>query len=494
MRTAARFAAVTGLAMVASLLCALAIKRLAGLQGDVSVLAVAISATSVRVLRTRAHSARLLAVAVLPVGAVIGSRIGNLMLHHVVVGDTLFVAGITAGIWLRRFGPPAAAAGGLLSVPLVAILVVPAPIGGGAAHDAWSALIAGIAGTWALIALTLAQRSGFLAAAAPATTPARHPPVAGRLPASTRMAIQMGLGLGVAFLLGHRLWPNHWTWIVLTAYVVASGNRGRADVIHKSGLRIGGAAVGTLLATFLIRALPAGDDLAIVIIMITLVLGTWLRQAGYAYWAAAVTAVVALLNGYYGQRDSALLLTRLEEIVCGGAIATAIALTVLPIRTTDVLRRRVADALAALTDYLTAARRRDLEALLHEHRRVLRALASLDEIAPPLRLAHRFSRNPEQHPARALLALGACGPPLERLTARATDSPELLRDEVFAAAVVEFQEAVVATRRSMARAAAPPAPQADRETRPPLPVTRIALLADAIEQLSHHDINTTNLV
>jgi uncharacterized membrane protein YccC len=307
------------------------------------------------------------------------------------------------------------------------------------------------------------------------------------------MAIQMGLGLGLAFLVGHRLWPTHWTWVVLTAYVVASGNRGAADVIHKSGLRVAGAAAGTVLATFLIQALPAGDDLAIVIILVTLTLGVWARQANYAYWAAAVTAVVALLDGYYGERNSSLLVTRLEEIVCGGVIATAVALTVLPVRTGDVLRRRVADALAALTDYLTAARRRDLEALVHEHDRVKHALASLDEIAPPLRLAHRFSRDPQRHPARALLALGACGPPLERLTASVTSTPELLGDEAFVAALVKFQEAVVATRRAMARGGDAQG-TVDAEARPPLPVARIVSLADEIEGLAQRDINFTNLV
>jgi uncharacterized membrane protein YccC len=179
-----------------------------------------------------------------------------------------------------------------------------------------------------------------------------------------------------------------------------------------------------------------------------------------------------------------LLLTRLEEIACGGLIATAIALTILPVKTADVLRRRVADALAALTDYLTAARRRDLEALVREHGRFTHALASLEEISAPLRLARRFSRDPERHPAQALLALGACGPSLELLTARATLTPELLGDEAFAGALAEFQEAVVTTRRSMARAAGSAADGSVPDSRPQLPVARIALLAEGIEALA----------
>jgi len=304
------------------------------------------------------------------------------------------------------------------------------------------------------------------------------------------MAVQMGLGLGAAFLVGHQLWPTHWTWVVISAYVVASGNRGRADVLHKFGLRVLGAAAGTVLATLLIGILPTGDDLAIVLIMVTLVLGTLLRERGYAYWAASVTAVVALLNGYYGERSSSLLGTRLEGIVCGGLIATVIALTVLPVRTTDVLRRRVADALAALTDYLTAARRRDLATITEQHARLTHALGRLEEISPPLLLSHRLGRwlgrTNEHHVAHTLLALRACGQSLAFITTRVTARPELLSEEAFAQALADFQGAVVKTRRAMAGS--------------PLPVAGIVALADQIEALAastdhlHDRIIQSNLV
>ena len=85
-------------------------------------------------------------------------------------------------------------------------------------------------------------------------------------------------------------------------------------------------------------------------------IATWLQAGDYAYWAVAVTAVMALLYGYYGgERSAGLLLTRLEGIAVGGAIAVVAASVIVPVRSTDVLRRRVADNLAALTGYLTAA-------------------------------------------------------------------------------------------------------------------------------------------
>ncbi len=50
----------------------------------------------------------------------------------------------------------------------------------------------------------------------------------GRLLPSTRMALQMGLALAAAFLVGHLAYPDHWTWAVLTAFIVCSGARGGA--------------------------------------------------------------------------------------------------------------------------------------------------------------------------------------------------------------------------------------------------------------------------
>ena len=42
------------------------------------------------------------------------------------------------------------------------------------------------------------------------------------------------------------MFGSHWIWVVLTAYIVCSGNRGRGDVVHKSAIRVIGAACGTL--------------------------------------------------------------------------------------------------------------------------------------------------------------------------------------------------------------------------------------------------------
>jgi uncharacterized membrane protein YccC len=73
------------------------------------------------------------------------------------------------------------------------------------------------------------------------------------------MALQMGAALAIAFAAGRTLFGVHWSWLVMTAFIVSSGNRGRGDVLYKSGLRIAAAAMGTVAATLLAGRFAPGD-------------------------------------------------------------------------------------------------------------------------------------------------------------------------------------------------------------------------------------------
>ena len=52
------------------------------------------------------------------------------------------------------------------------------------------------------------------------------------------MAPQMAAALAAAFTVGHAGFGEHWPWVVLTAFIVHSGNRGRLEVAYKSLLRL----------------------------------------------------------------------------------------------------------------------------------------------------------------------------------------------------------------------------------------------------------------
>jgi uncharacterized membrane protein YccC len=231
------------------------------------------------------------------------------------------------------------------------------------------------------------------------------------------MALQMALGLAAAFVAGRLLFGSHWSWVVLTAFVVASGARGRGDVLHRGLLRMLGAAAGTVLASLLATAFPPATPGPILAIFVVLALASWLRRRSYAWWAAGVTAVVALLADFLGQDAAAVLPVRLVAIAVGGVIAVAVAWFVVPVRTSAVVRRRVADALAALQEVLAAES--------GARARFAHAVELLGEIATPLRTHRRLLRafRPSAaHAADTVDAVLACAAPVDTLHAAAVQA------------------------------------------------------------------------
>jgi uncharacterized membrane protein YccC len=212
------------------------------------------------------------------------------------------------------------------------------------------------------------------------------------------MAAQMAVGLGVALAAGHLLFGERWAWTVLSAYIVATGNRGRGDVVHKAALRVLGAGIGTVGVSLGTVGLPAGNRWLIVALFAVLGVALVLRERSYAFWAAGVTAVVALLHSYYGDTGTSALQQRALGVLVGAAIGVAAAWFVLPVRSTTVLRRRVIDCLAALNDDLDPERTAPPAAPA--------ALAAVDDVLPTWRAHHRIlGRRHNSHPVHVVAAL-----------------------------------------------------------------------------------------
>jgi hypothetical protein len=329
--------------------------------------------------------------------------VGWLLHENRVAGAIAFTAAMFVSIWLRNFGARARTAGALVAMPLVALLVVPAPAAapGGLLVDVALFVAAGIVPLWYLLGFRwLAQRFG-RAAAVPLVEPQpesfeRRP--SGGVSVSTRMALQMAVALGAAFVVGFALFPRHSGWSVLTAFIVCSGARGRGDAAYKGVLRLAGAAGGTLLAaTLALVWLPSGAGEAVEIFAM-LFAGLWLREINYAYWAACMTLVFALLARPAGGVDAAMLGSRLEAIALGALCAVAATWFVFPIRTEAVIRRRLADALLALDELVARAHLSDADRTQtlarFEHR-----MAELEGVAAPVRWHRRLTSDVPEHPA-----------------------------------------------------------------------------------------------
>ncbi|MEU6745047.1 FUSC family protein [Spirillospora sp. NPDC046719] len=380
-------AAATMAAVLASFGTALLLERAAHLHADVVMQAVVLAVTLSRAHRGARPSDRLIGFAVLPTVALASVGLGTLMRDDAFVGDAAFAALVASGVWIRRFGPRFTKAGTLMMLPAIALLVIPhgAP-GAPSTHLLWAPVVALIAYSWVTVVQVAVERpwrTGRVEAPAPAAADKR-------LPASTRMAAQMGVALCAAFAAGHLLFPDHWSWVVLTAFIVCNGARGRGDALHKGLLRALGAAGGTVLAALVSGLFAPRDPDAVVLIFVVLGLAAWLRQRSYAYWAGGVTAALSLLYGYFGQSAVPLLHTRLEAILLGAALGSAAAWFVLPFRTRDVLRRRISESLAALTDVLKGEP--------HARARFENSVAEMDNVYGPLRL-HRFVTRARPHPA-----------------------------------------------------------------------------------------------
>ncbi|WP_243040668.1 FUSC family protein [Dyella sedimenti] len=416
-------ATATLLAAIATLLCALAIAPGPG----PAVLAVVLSISLSRSQLDRDLRGRLEAALMLPLVGLVALAVG-LLLHRVPwLGALVFVAGMSFPIWLRRFGPMARRAGSLVALPFVTLLTVPhvqAAPGGRLPVVLVPVVVALLALLWVTLCHLLVRRLHGRRPPESADPVLAAPVVQGdpRLPASTRMAIQMAVALAAAFAVGFLCFGERWAWIVLTAFIVNSGNRGRLDVAYKSGLRVLGAAAGTVLAmAFSMHAAP-GHATTAVLILAALFLGIWLRPLGYAWWALFVTVALALLQGFGGGSPAAMLWQRLGEIAIGAVIGLASAWFVWPVRSTDVLRRRLADALAALSEAL------DPTTPARGAQRFEAALEQLETVAPPFRALRRLTRR--QHamqPADWVDALAACREPAVALISEGATPGEARR-------------------------------------------------------------------
>jgi uncharacterized glyoxalase superfamily protein PhnB len=404
LRSSAMRAAAALVAIIASFLTVYALCRSFDAQAGPAILAAILAIAQSR----RAHPlgwSRALTAPLIMAGTALAATGAALLLHvNPWLGASVFTAALFASVWLRNFGERAKAAGAAIALPFVALLVVPARADapGGPLVDLLLVIAAGIVSLAYSTLVALAMRRFGITPAAETragTTSSERAKRPG-LSVPTRMALQMAVALALAFVVGFTAFASHWGWTVLTAFIVCSGARGRGDAVYKGALRLLGATAGTLAATSLTYfAAPSGAAEA-VLIFVVLFFGIWLRERSYAYWAAAMTLVLALLARSGGPATFALLAVRLEAILIGALCAVVAAWFVYPIRTRDVVRRRLADALVALDGVLTREPRGDdggSELAVFESR-----MTELESVAFPLRWHRRIfaAADVAEHPVR----------------------------------------------------------------------------------------------
>ncbi|MEY9871644.1 hypothetical protein ABH931_001117 [Streptacidiphilus sp. MAP12-33] len=293
--------------------------------------------------------------------AAAGAWAGGELARHLVVGGAAFVALMGTSIWVRRFGPVATRLGAMAPLALIACLMASSG-GPGGGSPWWTALVGLSAFCWVRAVRRIGARLTGLPGPAPrpASRPAARPAAstprkarAGMLP-SSRTALQMVIALTGAMAAGHLLFGDHWQWCVLSAMVVNLGTVGRGDLALKGAERGLGAMAGTLTAAALAAVTEPHGAVCVALIFLVLALASALRPYSYALHAAGITTALSLLYAYFGESPQQLLLVRVQALALGAAVAVAVGWFLLPLRTGDALRARMAAALAALSALLEA--------------------------------------------------------------------------------------------------------------------------------------------
>jgi len=397
-----RSALVSIAAVVASFGVTYAICTRLSVNTSPAILAAALSVGLMRRPERLERRALLTKFVTLPLIALAAGLIGLVFSLTPVLGAVLFSGGTALSIWLRRYGEHGSTIGRTIALPLMSTLAVPLHVNS-ARNGLIPALLVIAAG---VIAFTSTVVVSWLAAHAAIADKPKQPhstrprPTHGaEMPVATRMALRMLAALGLAFALGMLAFPVHWSWVVLSAFIVCGGAISRGDAIYKGLLRLGGAIGGTLAAAILAHVVFPNPAAYAAVIFIVLFLSIWLRQINYAYWAAGATLVFALLQRSQSADVVPLFAIRVCCIAIGALCGVAATWFVYPIRTEQMVRRCVADALAALRDVLTRAPEDP------EYQSRLAALdhhaIELKRFAPPVHL-HRTVFSPkhlDEHPA-----------------------------------------------------------------------------------------------
>jgi hypothetical protein len=395
LRKALRAAAPGMAGTLASFLLTYALCVRFGANSSPAILSVVLSLGLTRSLQQHGFRVLLRRILTIPVIALGGASVGALFLHVPAIAAIVFVLGMGGSVALRRYGRSASAIGGVIALTLMAMLIVPAPIDKAAGIPVAIALViaaAIIAQLCSWAAVFAGNRAGWMIPVE-ASKPSRKPGVAestGRLAASDRMALQMIVALAFAFAIGMTAFHMHWPWVVLSAFIVTSGAIGRGDALYKALLRIAGAILGTVAAE-LLRFVHIANSVEYAMVMFAvLFLGMWLRPINYAYWAACTTLLFGLVLDPQSGSSFSVFGIRVVCIVIGAACGVAATWFVVPIRSSHVVKRRLADAMGDMRDVL-GGETRDL----HHHTK------QLERIAPAWRL-HRATlgqREPHAHPA-----------------------------------------------------------------------------------------------
>jgi uncharacterized membrane protein YgaE (UPF0421/DUF939 family) len=174
-----------------------------------------------------------------------------------------------------------------------------------------------------------------------------------RLAPYARIAIQMGIAVGAAIIVGDAISGRRFYWAVIAAFITFMGANTAGEQMRKSVFRVAGTVVGVIVGSVLAHLVGDVVWLQIVVIMVSLFLGLYLFRVNYAFMVVGITVMVSQLYVELDEFSNSLLLLRLAETSVGAGVAILTVLLVLPLhvgRVARVAARQQLEALADLAD------------------------------------------------------------------------------------------------------------------------------------------------
>ena len=174
-----------------------------------------------------------------------------------------------------------------------------------------------------------------------------------RLAPYARIAIQMGIAVGAAIIVGDAISGRRFYWAVIAAFITFMGANTAGEQLRKSVFRVAGTVVGVIVGAVLAHLVGDVVWLQIVVIMVSLFLGLYLFRVNYAFMVVGITVMVSQLYVELDEFSNSLLLLRLAETSVGAGVAILTVLLVLPLhvgRVSRVAARQQLEALADLAD------------------------------------------------------------------------------------------------------------------------------------------------
>jgi uncharacterized membrane protein YgaE (UPF0421/DUF939 family) len=174
-----------------------------------------------------------------------------------------------------------------------------------------------------------------------------------RLAPYARIAIQMGIAVGAAIIVGDAISGRRFYWAVIAAFITFMGANTAGEQMRKSIFRVAGTVVGVIVGSVLAHLVGDVVWLQIVVIMVSLFLGLYLFRVNYAFMTIGITVMVSQLYVELDEFSNSLLLLRLAETSVGAGVAILTVLLVLPLhvgRVARVAARQQLEALADLAD------------------------------------------------------------------------------------------------------------------------------------------------